>query len=47
MVAALGEAGVPLIYAEFPDQSHSGILSHEPVGPMIDEFLAWQLHPEE
>jgi acetyl esterase/lipase len=46
MVDAMHEAGAEVVYAEFPGQTHMGILSLEQTGKLIDAFFTYELHPE-
>ena len=46
LVDALTAAGRDVVYAEFADQTHMGLLTHEPAWDLIEAFLAYQLHPE-
>jgi len=46
LVDALTASGRDVVYAEFADQTHMGLLTHKPAWDLIEAFLAYQLHPE-
>ena len=46
MTEALHEAGVEVVYGEFPDVDHIGIISWDLMGPLTLAFLGRHLHPD-
>ena len=46
MTDALHEAGVEVVYGEFPRTDHLGIIAWELMGPETLAFLGRHLHPE-
>ncbi len=46
LVDALTASGRDVVYAEFANQTHMGLLTYKPAWNLIEAFLACRLHPE-
>jgi acetyl esterase/lipase len=46
MVAALTEAGIEFVYAEFPGKDHIGAIFFQPVWQLAATFMDYQLRPD-